>query len=225
MEKSSTSFLSIATLVLCAFLFTPIITFATTYYVAPSNEVPIRTGTNNTKKIVAVLKDGTQVELLREEGPWAYIRTQGGREGWILKRYLTQQPPPRMMLERLKIKNKNLLEKYKNLKAQLDDLSKTGSRCSQKLAACVVENQRLTSDFEQLKRDASNVLQTKTLLEETQKKLQAANAERIKLKQRLGSLEANTNIKWFLAGSGVLLLGWIIGIFTTKRRKRRPSLL
>ncbi len=224
MEKS-TSFLSIAGLVLFAFLFTPVITFATTYYVAPSSEVPLRTGTNNTKKIVAVLKDGTQVELLQEEGVWAYVRTQGGREGWILKRYLTQQPPPLMLLERLKIRNKKLLEKYKNLKAQLDDLSKTGSRCSQKLAACVVENQRLTGDFEQLKREASNVIQTKTLLAETQKKLQAANAERIKLKQRLGSLEANTNIKWFLAGSGVLLLGWIIGIFTTKRRKRRPSLL
>ena len=224
MEKR-TPFLSIASLILLTIFFGPVITFASTYYVAPSSEVPLRTGTNNTKKIVAVLKDGTQVELLQEEGPWAYVRTQSGREGWILKRYLTQQPPPRMLLQRLKMKNQKLLEKYKSLKEQLDDLSKTGSKCSQKLAACVIDNQKLTSDFEQLKREASNVIQTKKLLAETQQKLQVANAERIKLKQRLSSLEANTNIKWFLAGSGVLLVGWIIGIFTTKRRKRRPTLL
>ena len=199
--------------------------YGATFYVAPSSEVPLRTGTNNTKKIVAVLKDGTRVDLLSEEGPWAYVRTAGGREGWILKRYLTQQPPPKMIVERLKKRNQKLKDEYQRLKKELDDISQTGSKCSQKLAACISNSQRLQRDFDDLKRSASNVIQTKKLLVETQKKLQTANAERLKLKQRLQSLEANTNIKWFVAGAGVLLIGWIIGIFTTKRKKRRPSLL
>ena len=198
---------------------------ASTYYVAPSSEVPLRTGTNTSKKIVAVLKDGTRVDLLKEEGPWAYVRTPGGREGWILKRYLTQAPPPKMMVEKLRQRNEKLVEECKKLKNQLHELSTTGSKCSQKLAACLADSQKLASDFEALKRDASNVIQTKKLLAETQKKLQLLNTERLKLKQRLNSLEANTNIKWFLAGGGVLLIGWILGIFTTKRKKRRPSLL
>ncbi|NPA95455.1 MAG: TIGR04211 family SH3 domain-containing protein [Thermodesulfobacteria bacterium] len=198
---------------------------ASTYYVAPSSEVPLRTGTNTSKKIVAVLKDGTRVDLLKEEGPWAYVRTAGGREGWILKRYLTQAPPPKMMVEKLRQRNEKLVEECKKLKDQLRELSTTGSKCSQKLAACLANSQKLASDFEALKRDASNVIQTKKLLAETQKKLQLLNTERLKLKQRLNSLEANTNIKWFLAGGGVLLIGWILGIFTTKRKKRRPSLL
>ncbi len=199
--------------------------FGASYYIAPSSEVPLRTGTNNSKKIVAVLKDGTQVEILNEEGPWAYVRTRGGREGWILKRYLTQEPPPRKLVEKLKKKNKKLMEDYKKLKEELDSLSKNGSKCTKKLAACISENQKLTDDFETLKKESANVIQTKKLLSETQKKLQEVNAERIKLKQRLNSLEANTNIKWFLAGGGVLLLGWLLGIFTNKRRRRRPSLL
>ncbi len=219
------SFFFWGTVAVMALLCSPGETVASTYYVAPSSEVPLRTGTNNTKKIVAVLKDGTKVELLNEEGAWAYVRTAGGREGWILKRYLTEEPPPRMLLERLTKRNQKLLESYKTLKEQLNNLSKTGSKCNQKLAACMVSKQKLTNDFAALKREASNVIETRKLLAETQKQLQVANAERIKLKQRLSSLEANVAIKWFLAGGGVLLVGWILGIFTTKRRKRRPSLL
>ncbi len=225
MERGNSIKLGLAVTTLFLTILTANIGAASTYYVAPASEVPLRTGTNNAKKIVAVLKDGTKVELLQEEGAWAYVRTQGGKEGWILKRYLTQEPPPKMMLERLRQRNQKLVEEYKKLKNQLSEVSSTGSKCSQKLAACIADSQKLASDFEALKRDASNVIQTKKLLAETQKKLQTANAERIKLKQRLNSLEANTNIKWFLAGGGVLLVGWILGIFTTKRKKRRPSLL
>jgi len=219
------SIVTIAVWIILTFFLSDDRPFAATYYIAPSSEVPIRTGTGNTKKIVAVLKDGTKVELLTEEGPWAYVRTSGGNEGWILKRYLTQDLPPRMLVDKLRKRNQKLLENYKKLKEQLDSVSKTGSACTQKLAACVADNQKLANDFDTLKRESSNVIQTKKLLAETQKKLQIANSERIKLKQRLNSLEANTNIKWFLAGGGVLLVGWILGIFTTKRKKRRPSLL
>ncbi len=225
MEKIESILTTISVWSIVVFFLFDGLALADTYYIAPSNEVPIRTGASNTKKIVAVLKDGTKVELLTEEGPWAYVRTSGGNEGWILKRYLTQDLPPRMLVEQFKKKNQKLIENYKKLKDQLDNLSKTGSSCSQKLAACVAENQKLSDDFDALKKESSNVIQTRRLLSETQKKLQVTNAERIKLKQRLNSLEANTNIKWFLAGGGVLLVGWILGVFTAKRKKRRPSLL
>jgi SH3 domain protein len=44
------------------------------------------------------------------------------------------------------------------------------------------------------------------------------------LDKELSGLEMNQYIKWFLAGSGVLLAGFIIG-FSAKRGRRRPSLM
>jgi SH3 domain protein len=44
------------------------------------------------------------------------------------------------------------------------------------------------------------------------------------LEEQLNRFEMNQYIKWFLAGSGVLLVGFIIG-FSARRQRRRPSLL
>ena len=44
------------------------------------------------------------------------------------------------------------------------------------------------------------------------------------LDKELSGVEKNQYIKWFLAGSGVLLVGFLVG-FAAKRGRRRPSLL
>ncbi len=195
------------------------------YYIAPSLEVPIRRGNDFSKKIVAILKDGTKVELIEDDGTWAKIKTPKGKEGWILKRFLTTELPPKMQVEKLKEQNRKLLIDYKNIKEKLKVCSNQGSSCQEELTKCVSQKEQITNKFETLKQDAANVIETKKLLMETQKALEIANAERIKLKQQLNSIQASTNIKWFLAGGGVLLIGWILGLITNKRKRRRPSLL
>ncbi len=199
--------------------------FAYSLYVAPSSEVPLRTGKNNTKKIVAVLSDGTQVELLKEEDPWAFVRTAGDREGWILRRYLTEKPPPRMQLATLKKKNQALRQRYQKLKGELEQLSVSGSDFKKQLSKCISERDSIKSEYERLQQDAANVIQTKKMLAETQKGLSQANAQLISLKQKVNNLEANSNVKWFMAGGGVLLAGWLLGLFSGRKRKRKPSLL
>jgi SH3 domain protein len=198
---------------------------ARTYYVAPSTEVPIRTGKSTQKKIVAVLSDGTQVELLKEEDGWAYIRTQGGKEGWIIRRYLTPDLPPKLQVEVLKKRNKELKEKYSQLKKRFSEISASGSSCQQQLTACISEKEDIKNDYEALKTEAAQVIQTKKLLMETQKELSKTRARLAASQKKVHDLEAGSSVKWFLAGAGVLLLGWIIGLATAKRKRRRPSLL
>jgi len=214
-------------LFLLFFLVLPLIqdALASTLYVAPSSEVPLRTGKSNAKKIIAVLADGTQVELLQEEDAWALVRTAGGKEGWILRRYLTENPPPRMQVDSLRKKNQTLREKYQKLKAELEELSATGSDFKKQLTKCIAERDNIKAEYNRLKQDAANVIQTGKMLAETQKKLSQANAQLISLKQKVNNMEANSNVKWFLAGGGVLLAGWLLGLFSGRRRKRKPSLL
>ena len=198
---------------------------ARTYYVAPSTEVPIRTGKGNKKKIVAVLSDGTKVELLKEENGWAYVRTSGGNEGWIIRRYLTPDLPPKLQVEALKRKNAELKEKYDQLRKQFSEISASGSSCQQQLSACIAEKDGIRSDYENLQKEAAQVIHTKKLLMETQKELSKVRARLATAQKKVHDLEAGSSVKWFLAGAGVLLLGWIIGLATAKKKRRRPSLL
>ncbi len=196
-----------------------------TYYISPSLEVPIRRGTDLSRKIIAILKNGTKVELIEEDGTWAKVRTPKGKEGWILKRFLTTEPPAKVQVERLKQQNRKLLMDYKNIKEQLNSCSKKDVSCQKELEQCMSQKESITKQYQNLKEEAANVIETKKLLIETQKALEKSNAERIKLKQQLNSAKASTNIKWFLAGGGVLLVGWILGMITNNKRKKRLSLL
>ena len=45
------------------------------------------------------------------------------------------------------------------------------------------------------------------------------------LKKENQRLSKTETLKWFLAGGGVLLVGWIIGMISRKSRKKRSSLL
>jgi hypothetical protein len=44
------------------------------------------------------------------------------------------------------------------------------------------------------------------------------------MEKEIARLSLNRNIRWFLSGAGVLVLGFIIG-FSTKKQRRRSSLL
>jgi hypothetical protein len=59
---------------------------------------------------------------------------------------------------------------------------------------------------------------TNESIEELKNKLAAITRENKKLQE-------DERIKWFLAGGGVLICGWLIGLITCRSRKRKPSLL
>jgi len=82
----------------------------------------------------------------------------------------------------------------------------------------------LQIEHETLKKESKDFLNIKTKYDKTSKQL-AEQSERVeKLEAEISRLGWNQNIRWFLGGAGVLLLGYIIGFFS-KRRRRRSSLL
>jgi SH3 domain protein len=81
------------------------------------------------------------------------------------------------------------------------------------------------ADFSTLKAQSKNVL-------EVVEKSKILEKENTLLANKLAKLEKETShlfktemIKWFLAGVGVLLLGWIIGQNVSSKKRRSGSLL
>jgi SH3 domain protein len=89
----------------------------------------------------------------------------------------------------------------------LEELKVAYDRLKAKADPLLSRNSELTRTNEQLNREVSSLSQqTETLREE------------------IARMEQYHNIKWFIAGAGVLLAGFLIGL-SARRRKRKSSLL
>lgn len=200
--------------------------FAAEWHVKPSAEVPVRRGQSTEYKIIAVVGNGTTVELLEENEGWAKIRLDNNKEGWILKRYLSKEKPMADQVQELKQKNTLLEQQLTATDTQLTELIQVHSQTEQDLTSCLGERDSTKAEFQQLQQETADVIQTKKKLEATEKECETLKKSLTDLQFENTSLKKNSALLWFLAGGGILLTGWLIGLFTgRKTKKRRGSLL
>ncbi len=198
---------------------------AGTWFVKPSAEVPLRRGQGKDYRIVAVLQNGTPVELLETEEPWARIRLASGKEGWILKRYLSSEPPLGQQIVALREEKKNLEQECARTRRELQDLTAANAQTEKELTACLIERDRIKADFQTLQQDTADVVRTKKKLTDSLLRVKNLEASLSAAQAENSTLKKNARLKWFLAGGGVLVLGWLLGLITGRSRKRRSSLL
>ena len=195
------------------------------YYIVPKAEVPVRSGQGREYKIIAVLKEGAEVDLVEEDGPWTKIRLKSGKEGWILSRYLSPERPARMLLKAQQAKMKALEEKLARAQRRLSTLEANFKECEQGREACLAQKDNITNRYNLLLEDSKNIVNLKTKYEKQGLEVQKLKKELTLLRQENSDLKKDQNIRWFMAGGGVLLLGWLIGFSLGKRGRRRSSSL
>ncbi len=223
-KKSGPSHLTIL-LVSCFLIFTASSNgFCEILYVKPSAEVPIRSGQGNEYKILSIVPDGVKVELLEEDAPWARILTEGGTEGWMLKRYLSPDKPLVKFVIDLEDKNELLEKKNTELNDKLNQITTAFSQSDKALEICQKERDELQQKFKTLQQDTADVMKIKKDMAATNQEIQEVRQTLIALEQENRDLRKNTALKWFSAGGLVLFVGWIIGMMTGRTRKRKSSL-
>lgn len=157
-------------------------------YVSDYREVMVRTGPSLRNKIIAVLKTGDAVTLIRgAEGDYYFVTLPDGREGYILKGYVTEQIPPAHQVRLLEDQVAKQNQELARLREENTLLQATREDIQQNEAEYTAQIQTLTLERNQLRRDAS--------------------------------------VSSFLAGAGVLLIGWLLGWTRLRlRRKSQPRL-
>ena len=198
---------------------------AAEWHVKPSSEVPLRRGQGTEFKIDAVISDGTQVSLIEVEGDWAKVMLDGGKEGWILKRYLSDEKPLRDQVVELVQNKVELEEKLIETESQLAELMQVHSQTEQDLVVCMDDRGTIKNDYVQLQQDTADVVQTKKNLIAAEKQLNELGNNLATLQMENKSLKNQSSLIWFLSGSGVLLVGLLIGVIFGKKSKKRYSSL
>lgn len=198
--------------------------FAATLYVSDTTvEANLRTGTQQENRIIALLRPGTQLELLSEEDGWAEVTLADGRTGWILRRYLSERPPWRVTAEKLATENEQLRAQVGTIKGGNQDLLQKNKELQKQVDLQQRELEKVSRNYEELKNSSTNYLNLKMAYENLQKGARQSNAKLDKLEKAHGKLKTSTGIRWFLSGAGVLLLGWVMGSSVARLRRRRSS--
>jgi SH3 domain protein len=193
-------------------------------YISDNLKITLRSGPSTENKILAVLESGQSVEVINSGDEWTLIRQANGKEGWVLSRYLTPNPTHNLRLERLQGKHKNLTAQAAALLEENNKLKAESTKLRTQLDATQKQMQKTSSEYETLKSEAAEFLTLKTNYERAASQLVEQTEKAKKLEEQVTKMEMNYAIKWFLAGSAVLIVGFLIG-FSTKRQRRRPSLV
>ena len=197
---------------------------AETKYINDKMKITLRTGPANDRKIIGLLSIGQKVEVLKPGEEWTQVRLDNGKEGWVVSRFLTNMIPSSIELEALKKKHQAVLDRDALLLEENKTLKSENRTFSNELDSIKKKLQALKTSYESLRTASKEFLDLQTKYKKMSAKLAEQTQKADKYEEDLTKLLWNKNIKWFLSGAGVLILGFIIG-FSTKRQRRRSSLL
>ena len=198
--------------------------YGETMYVSDVLKLTLRTGPSIENKIISVIDSGQMMEVIKFGDEWSQVQLPNGKEGWVLSRYLTTNETHNIKLDRLEAKHKNLMIQAAELLEENNRLKAENKRFSTESKANQKQFVKTQADYEALKAEAAEFITLKANYKRAASQLAEQTAKAKQLEEELSSLEMNTYIKWFLAGSGVLIVGFLIG-FSTKRQRRRPALM
>lgn len=215
---------------------------ARTAYVSDMLILTFREGPGKNFSVVQTLKSNTPLTILGEDNGFYKVTLASGDEGWVDKQFVVFDMPKNKIIETLTqekaiLENKltALTEASATAKEQVTDQETTAQvkfkALEKQLKTANVKNQRLSTQLKETQNDLGALEKASKDILGTMANNKDLAEKNIKLTQALSQLEKETShqfrtgmIKWFLAGVGVLLLGWILGQSVSSKRKRNSLL-
>lgn len=198
---------------------------AQTRYVSDRLEVTLRTGTTTQHAIVRMLPSGARVEVLQVDAASGYtrVRAADGVEGWVLTRYLMDQPAARDQLATAGGRVESLGTRVQELSAEVEVLVGERNALAVERDGLEAELAEVREELERIRRASASALELDKANRELRTLLTAAEQGGDVLRAEITELKRNTRRDWFLVGAGVLGLGILLGIILPRLRLRRRS--
>ena len=199
--------------------------FAETRYVTDELEVTMRSGQSTRNNIVRMVKSGTALEVLEDSSDTGYslVRLPSGTEGWILSRFLVDQPVARNVLPDVQRRYAALMESSKSTTAKLSASSSSLGEIEKERDSLRSENEQLAKELHEVREKAADVLNIDKQNSGLRKRVTTLEGENDQLRILNGELSNRRTLEWFMAGGGVLFVGLLLGLILPRIRWRRRS--
>ena len=206
-------------LVLLSVLLMAVPSFAERLYIKGLQSVTFRSGPGTENRIIKMIETDSPVTVLESGDEWTKVKDAEGNEGYILNRFLANETPYSIRYSWLTKKFEKLKEETQQLKESKTELNSSLSGSTKELTTLKEKLAATEAAFEELKLGSTKYLELKAKHD----KAQALVSEQATRLRELESRLTAQYMIWFLAGAGVLLLGWLIGLITRKRRNMYAS--
>ena len=198
---------------------------AETLYVSDRLEITMRSGKGTAYGITRMLRSGTPVEVLDVDKSAGYsqVRTNSGKVGWVLSRFLMKGQAARDLLATAE---KNLAElelENSKMSATIATLTQEKNGLDKSLAALDGESRSISQELSEIKRTASSALALDSENKNLKARVVSLERQMQTLHQENESLKDRTSRDWFMVGAAVVLLGIITGLIIPRIRFRKKA--
>ena len=193
--------------------------WAKSMFITDRIEVGVRSGIGIEQKFVASVKTGDRVEVLEGDQNWTKVKLPSGAVGWVATRFLvdqvrsTQASDPKLLeeLKGLRETNQNLIRGEERQKQEREKLLKEIEDGKKTITLLQQEKQNRTSP---------ELTQLKAKNQQLEKLVTDYKQQIVDWQQKEKARFSSNQIIWFLAGSGVLFLGLLLGWLASRGRKK-----
>jgi len=205
-----------------------------TGYVSDMLLLTFRSGPGNNHTVLKTLKSNTAVTVLKEENGFYHVKLSTGETGWVDKKFIIFDLPSALQVQKLEAENQALSDRLEKLEAnskEAEYLQKIEA-LNLSLKTALDENERLGNELDRSRLKYDTLVDQSRDIQRIVQENKALQKQNTELSNALEDLQARHKnsyrtamIKWFLAGVGVLLTGWIIGSSVSTKKRRSSSLL
>ncbi len=119
---------------------------AQTVYVSDELRIALRAGPGEEFRVVRILLAGTELSEVERREPWVRVSLEGGPEGWVQSRYLSEEVPARVRVPELleaQERSRAIIERLEAELAKLDGVARERDQLRQTTSTLSSENARL----------------------------------------------------------------------------------
>lgn len=198
-------------------------TMAETGYVTDQYDFNLRSGESTRYKILRQLPSGTPLTILdvNEESGYARVQTEDGVTGYMLLRYLQDEPAARNEIEAMRSRLSELKQEPDKLAAKLSTLRDEHEQLLADAAGLKQEKQDLESELAEIRHASANAIEIDHERRQLQERVANLLVQVDQLEHRNLELSNRTKQHWFLIGAAVLAGGVLIGLVLPNLRLRR----
>jgi SH3 domain protein len=199
---------------------------AQTRYVSDRTNLELRRGASTEHAILRWLEPGNEVQVLEQDqqSGWSRVRVvDQGTEGWILTRFLMDEPGAR---DRLAAAERSLAaarDRVATLEAQSREVGANLGSARTELEQTRTSHATVSKELADLRTAAANVVEIRDQNTSLQQRLAERDREVEVLTTENARLAGRNSQNWFIVGASVLLAGIVIGLVAPTLRRRRRS--
>ena len=226
MNKIAAPLLSLALLGAALSAPLPALAQDTVRYVTDRLYVPLRSGKSQSHRILHKgLPSGTEVTVLEsdDEAGYSLIRTRRGLEGWILSRYLDNEPVAEIKLAEATARLQALEEENSKLKRAFTNAAGNSKEAKEIVSELEQQNTELQKELEEIKRISANAIKLDREYQVLSEAKQMLRDKVDVLETENNRLRENHENEAFLNGAFAVILGILAAVIIPRLKPKRRS--